>query len=529
MASEQLATVVDMLAARAEDVPDGTAFTFAGRRWSYREVSTAAKRAAGRFQQAGVGRGDNVLLAVPNGAAFFAAFYGTQWAGATAVPVYPGLGPPQVLAAARSCRARLIVGLGDEYDSRSGELRRLAARHGIAVLSPVDWRDTNPHASGVDLGPEDIAFIQYTSGSTGEPRGVQITHHNLLTNIGQLIAGMEITTADRFVSWLPTYHDMGLILMTMVPFYLGAELHLLPTSLRDVGTWLEAIQRTRGTFTAAPDFAYRLCLRKVADRVDLSSLRVALNAAEPVRARTIADFERTFGLDGVMVAGYGLAEATVGVSAWPPGSKPRVDGRGFVSVGKPFPGVAIRIQGDGEEGAPEASGEVLVASTANAAGYYEAPEATAEVFGDDGYVRTGDLGYLDGDGNLYIVGRKKNIIIVGGRNLAPQEIVQIVDSRPAVRLSAAVGIDRGGNEGEQAHVFAEVRAGVGSLDELHSLAVEIAADIWAGLGIRPARVHVLRPGSIPLTHNGKVRHALLREQFLSGALAEEGAVLYPRR
>ncbi len=481
-------TLVEMLAARA--AAGGRAFTFEGRVWTYREVWDEAGRAAAWMLADEVGPGDRVVIALPNGPDFFAAFYGALRAGAVAVPVFPGLGPEELARAVDRCDAALLV-------------------------TAATWGDAGPAPPLPGTRPDDLAMLQYTSGSTGEPKGVMISHRCLLTNIDQMVAGMAITPEDRFVSWLPAYHDMGLILMTMTPFDLGLELHLLPTSLRRVGTWLETIQATRATFTAAPDFAYRLALRRVSEDVDLSSLRMALNAAEPVRATTIADFEARSGLEGVMVAGYGLAECTVGVTTWPPGSRPPVDSRGFVSVGPPFPGIDLRIAADGE---------IEVSSPANALGYWGDEDATAEVFAPDGFVRTGDLGHLDDDGNLYIVGRKKEIIIVGGRNLAPQEIVRIVDRRPEVRMAAAVGIDRGGLEGEQPHVVAEVR-GIAD-DALHPLAVDIAADVSAALGIRPARVHLVAPGTIPLTHNGKVRAGALRSAITDAAF-RPGAVLYP--
>lgn len=514
MPARQAGTLVEVLEARACDDGDATAFTFGGAHRTYRDVWEASGRVAGRLIREGTVPGDTVVLAMGNGPRFFAAFYGTLRAGCTAVPVFPGLGPRQVVAVAEASFARLIL---READDRAREVGETARTKGITVLTPADWSGAAPADAARHPDPDVVAFVQRTSGSTGEPRGVRITHRNLLTNADQLIAGMEITGADRFVSWLPVYHDMGLILMTMVPFLLGAELHLLPTSLRNIGGWLSALGHTAGTFTAAPDFAYRLALRRAPEGVRLPDLRVALNAAEPVRAGTIAAFERAAGRTGVMISGYGLAEATVGVATWPPGTTPDVDERGFVSVGPPLPGVEIRIERDGRRAAAGESGEILVASAANAAGYLGAPAATANVFGNDGFVRTGDLGYLDGSGRLYVVGRSKEIIIVGGRNLAPQEIVEIVDERPRVRMSAAVAIDRGGFEGEQAYVFAEVR-GAPTARDAHDIIVGIASDLWDGLGFRPARVHLVRPGTIPLTHNGKVRTGELRERFLAGTL-----------
>ncbi|MEJ2513342.1 MAG: AMP-binding protein, partial [Anaerolineales bacterium] len=306
--------------------------------------------------------------------------------------------------------------------------------------------------------PDGIAFIQYTSGSTGNPKGVMITHHNLLTNIQQMVIGMEITLQEIFISWLPVYHDMGLILKTMVPFYLGAVVHLLETNLKDVGTWLQAIQDNKGTFTAAPDFAYRLCLRQIdPEQYDLSSLRVALNAAEPVRYSTIRDFEEAFRIPNTMVAGYGLAEATVGVSMWKPGAAALVDSNGHVSVGKPFPGVDILIVDGGKVLDFGQIGEIAIRSQANSLGYYQNPEQTGLLHWRDQYYLSGDLGYLDQERNLFIVSRKKNIIKRAGETISPQEIEEIVDRFPDIRYSAAVGIDSGGIEGEQVYIFAEVR------------------------------------------------------------------------
>ncbi|MGE5140547.1 MAG: class I adenylate-forming enzyme family protein, partial [Rudaea sp.] len=374
--------------------------------------------------------------------------------------------------------------------------------------------------------PGDVAFIQYTSGSTGEPKGVQLTHANLLTNITQLIAGMEITERDVFATWLPVYHDMGLILMTMVPFYLAAKLYLLPTDLRSASAWLDAIQERRATFTAAPDFAYRLALRSDPDgRHDLSSLRVALNAAEPVRTSTIESFHRMFRLGPVMAAGYGLAEATVGVSMSVPGTAPRVDAAGNVSVGRPFPGIDIRIL---QEGRPVRAGEVgdiAVRSPANTVGYLNNPAETARLFWGDGFILSGDLGHVDPEGYLFVVGRKKNIIKVAGETVSPREVEEYVDGVPGVRFSVALGIDRGRWEGEQLYVFAEIR--VAGDQDLNDLAREITETIHHQLGYRPGRVYLLRARSIPRTYNGKIQYERLKEMYLDGSLRATGAILYP--
>jgi acyl-coenzyme A synthetase/AMP-(fatty) acid ligase len=305
---------------------------------------------------------------------------------------------------------------------------------------------------------------------------------------------------------------------------------LLPTSLKDLHPWLEAIQTQRATFTAAPDFAYRLLFRHVnnPEQYDLSSLRVALNAAEPVRHETIEHFHQTFGLHNVMVAGYGLAEATVGVSMWPPNMASKVDTKGFVSVGPPFPDITIEIVKDDESLPAGQVGEITINSPANTRGYFDQPEATANLLWREGYVRSGDLGYLDEVGNLYIVGREKNIIKYFGRTVAPQEIEVAVDDLDMVRFSAAVGVDKGRIEGEQVYVFAEVRAGESRPEsELHDMVIDIVNSVHNRMGFRPARVYLLKPKSIPQTHNGKIQHQKLKEQYLDHTLNSEKRILFP--
>ena len=339
-------TLPDMLAWRARQTPEGTAFTFGDVSRTFAELGREIDRFAAVLAARGIARGDRVLVALPNGPDFFAVFYGIQRAGATAVPIFPGSGADRLADMTRLSGARVVV-LEDGLDPEdAAALRGPICAAGAELLGPAAAAGVEPIADLPGPGPDDLAYIQYTSGSTGDPKGVQLSHANLLVNIRQLIAGMEITASDVFVSWLPVFHDMGLVLMTMVPFSLAARLVLLPTSLRDIRRWLAAIERHAGTFTAAPDFAYRLALR-TGGRHDLSSLRVALNAAEPVRPTTLEAFAATFGLTNVMMPGYGLAEATVGVSMWPPGTEVAIDERGFPSVGPPFPDVELRIRGDG--------------------------------------------------------------------------------------------------------------------------------------------------------------------------------------
>lgn len=527
MPSPRYRSLIEMLDARARRQPGKAAFRFTGRDVTFGEIWESTGRFANCIRERGLEPGDRAVLALPNGGEFFTAFYGAQRAGGIAVPIFPGSGAERILSLAGLCGGKAIAVSAAMAVPAREQLEYLAAERGVTVLEVTDSTSFPTDGDFPVVEPGDLSYLQYTSGSTADPKGVEISHAMALANVEQLIAGMGITEREVFVSWLPVYHDMGLVLKTMVPFYLGARLVLLPASLTHVRRWLEAIERHRATFTAAPDFAYRLCLRRIKspEKLDLSSLRVALNAAEPVRRRTLSEFEAAYGLHHVMVAGYGLAEATVGVSMWPPRTPAKVDERGFVSVGRAFPGIDVAIvRGDGLA-EPGEVGEIVVRSPANTPGYYRNPEATAELFWRGDRIRTGDLGYLDRGGDLFIVGRQKNIIIHGGRNVAPQEIEEIVDRAAFVRRSAAVGVDRGRMEGEQVYVFAEVRAKRAAAEQ--AMTVEIVRAVHAGLGFRPGRVYLLRPRAIPLTPNGKLRHAALKERYLAGRLREEGWIVFP--
>jgi acyl-CoA synthetase (AMP-forming)/AMP-acid ligase II len=520
----EIPTLLDLLDRRASSTPRQAAFFWDNQAYSFEWLRRGVNRFAMELQQRSVASGDRVLISLPNGPDFFLAFYGVQRAGAIAVPLFPASGPARISAIAQLCGSSILVVPQKEQDAAQ------EAPPGLRTVCVGSTGDCPENASFPSVQADDIAFLQYTSGSTGAPKGVMLSHRGLLTNVEQLIAGMELSPSDCFVSWLPVYHDMGLILMTMAPFFLGAKLVLLPTSLANARPWFDAISRYRGTVTAAPDFAYRVALRSVRDPAsfDLSSLRLALNAAEPVRPATITGFERAFGLRNVLIAGYGLAEATVGVSSWPPGTPPLVDDRGVVSVGRSFPRIDVQIiDGDRTLG-PGQIGEIVVRSPANTPGYFSDPAETERLFWQENWIRTGDLGYLDGSGRLFVTGRLKNVIKHCGETIFPQEAEQIVDLLPFVRRCAAVGIDSGGPEGEQLWMFVELsRPGGFSENELYDSSIEVVQAIQAQLGIRPGRIYMLRPHSIPFTYNGKIRHAALREMYLSGGLRASNAVLFP--
>lgn len=528
--TERDVTLIDVLKEHAAKTPDRLAFTFAGQTHTYAQLWQGVQSLAAGFGELSLQGGGTVVMALPNSVEFFHAFYGTQLAGGVAVPVFPGSGVERILNISDLCSAKHILVPSTLPASRLSKLKQRARGAAREILTPEGVKDDPAGKSFPTPDPDGLAYLQYTSGSTGHPKGVMLTHRNIMENVWQMVAGMEITAEEIFVSWLPVYHDMGLILKTMVPFTIGAVTHLLPTDLKDIDRWFGTIEATRATFTAAPDFAYRLALRHLQKdkHYDLASLRVALNAAEPVRQQTMQDFHERFNLQDVMVAGYGLAEATVGVSMWKPGTANRVDEQGFVSVGRPFPGVQISILREGKIAAANQVGEILVDSPAKTRGYYEQPGDSDNLFWADGSIRTGDMGYLDKEGYLFIVGRLKNTIKIAGRTVYAQEVEEVVDRVDGVRYSAAVGIDRSRLEGEQVYVFAEIRDSEhASTSDLEDTLISIIESFYEHMGFRPGRVYLLKPKTIPLTHNGKIQHLKLKESYLNGSLAAKHGLLYP--
>ncbi len=387
-----------------------------------------------------------------------------------------------------------------------------------AALQEVPRESAAPPLAG---SGEDVAFLQPTSGTSGEPRAAVILQRNALASLRSSRDFLGIGPRDVLVSWVPPWHDLGLLRFVLGPVYFGAPCHLVPPAVSTLPLWLETAARVRATIVGAPDFAYRLAARLVEARgLDLSSLRYATNGGEPVRQSTIVAFEERFGVPGVVRPGYGLAEATLGVTCLRPGEPLRVDSRGNVSCGRPFPGVEVRIAREaGDEG------EILVRSPAVFAGYFEAEEASAEAL-RDGWLHTGDIGRLDPDGHLYVLGRKRALLKRGGVPVAPRELEEAAQSVPGIRIAAAIGLPPAPEAATEEIVVA---AEVDPAAALPQLAAAVARAIEAALGFAPDRVLVLAPRTIPRTTNGKIRHRRLRDELIEGDLERRGAVLFSSR
>ncbi|MEM7153764.1 MAG: AMP-binding protein [Myxococcota bacterium] len=519
-------TLAEMVLRRAVLTPDREAFRFDDEVCTYAELAIFVERVARALRRAGVSGGDVVVLMMPNCAEFLPLFHGITRLGAIVAPIFHASGPERIASIVRDCQATMVITRGRLDDAACRDLDAALEGTEVDLVALADvFTDAE---AGHELEPlpvpepDAVAMLQYTSGTTGDSKGVMLTHRGLMANIRQMIPPAQFNPDDVFVSWLPVYHDMGLITMTLCPMYVGARVVLLPVSLRPQA-WFEAITEHRGTMTAAPDFAYRFALRFGGDvgKYDLTSLRFALVAAEPVRASTIEAFETAHGLRNVLRPGYGLAEICVGAAFWPLSRDGLVvDDDGFVGVGAPLTDFDVDIrQGDRSMPAGE-RGEVCLRSPSQTAGYYRDAELTDRLTTSDGFIRTGDVGYVDEDGVLFIVGRTKEVIIVAGRNLAPKEVEEIVDSVDGVASSMALGIDEGGKAGEHLHLFVEARA---PRREWTTLAQAIGAKVKARLGLRPSRVHMVKRGTIPRTHNGKRQYATMRARYLAER-AEEQAV-----
>jgi acyl-CoA synthetase (AMP-forming)/AMP-acid ligase II len=516
-------TIVEVMRRRTALDPDRPYFTLYGETVTYGRMWEQSGRHAGAFARAGVARGDKVALVYPTCAEFFASFLGALRLGAIPVPLYPTLGVEPTANILRDAETVAVATIGW---FRQGVDASVALAPGVrAVLEPPDLEAGETPSRLPEASDEDLAFIQYTSGSTGQPRGVMLTHRNVVNTCHFMAEAAGITSDDRVVSWLPLYHDMGLIGCCLTPPLAGTQLWLLPPDLRNPRPWLELVTELRATFTVSPDFGFRNCVRNVRDTagLDLSSLRAALSGAEPVRPSTIAAFEQHFELKNVIAPCYGLAEATLAVAIWPAGTPRRVDTSGrFVSVGPPCRGVQVRIAApEGPVPLPSGlEGEILVKSPGVMRGYYNNPAATAQVLLPGGWLRTGDLGFLDDDGCLFVTGRLKDLMILGGQNVVPGDIEEAVDHVPGVRYAAAVGLESERTGSQRLHIVAEVRDETPDDGAHHRLVTEIVRRVHETSGHRPARVLLVRAGTIPKTSSGKIQRSRLAEMIRDGGLRD---------
>lgn len=489
-------SIVDALLSHAAARPDSLAYNAVGESASYRELADAARHLARVLAADGLGPGKHVGLLLGTGLDFLRALYAVQMTGAAPVALNHAMPPARAERLARVARCDLVL----DADAITRALRMPAPSVG---LPPVD--------------PEAPAFLQLTSGTTGEPRAVVILHRNLAACLESNCARLEVLPNDVYVSWMPLHHDFGLVRFVFSPLFVGRPAHLLAPSIFNLRPWLETIARVRGTVTGAPDFAFRMAARTVDPAgIDLASLRLASSGGEPVRASTVSAFEKRFAVRHVVQPAYGLAEATLGLTSCAPGAPLRLDAAGRVSCGRPYPGIEVWIEGeDGRRLPAGEAGEIVGRGPIVFARYLDDAAATREAL-RGGALHTGDVGVVDADGHVYPIARKRALIKRAGAAIAPREIEEAADRVSGVRYSAAVGRSR--DDGLEAIVVVvEVQAEtVDTADARQRIAGTIEEEITRDLGFGPDEVLLVPPRSIPRTANGKIRYGALRDLLAAG-------------
>lgn len=509
---------------------------------------------AARLQAGGIGAGAHVSILAPTSRALVTMMQATWLVGGTLIvlPLPMRLGSLEEFVEQTKNRVAnadttvLVVDndlapfLGDAAsgpDAPPVLLLQDTVNEGIAT-GPAAYRRP-------EIGPDDLAILQFTSGSTSEPKGVMIPHRIICANHDAMISRARMTRADVLVSWLPLYHDMGLVGLLLLGMAVGVDLVLAAPQdfLGDPGRWMEWIARYGGTATAGPNFSWVLAaraLRQRKDTLDLSSLRIGLNGAEPVDPATVRAFidaGARHGLrPGSVFPAFGMAEVAIGGTFPEPMAGLRTDlvdaaaleadgravpvepgvedGRELVKLGRVLDGMELRIvdPSDGSLRAEREVGELQIRGTSVTPGYYNNPEATEELF-DEGWLGTGDLAYLV-DGELVICGRIKDLIIVGGRNVYPQDIERVVGEVEGVRAGNVIAFGVAGRHNkETVVVVAESRT-----DDGDGLRAAVKHAVGEAIGLPVRDVVLVTPGTLPKTSSGKLQRALCKQRYLAEEL-----------
>ena len=532
--------------------------------YSHAELFARAQRAAGGLAARGIAPGDRVAIVAGTSPEFFDGLFGALLAGAVAVPLYPPvrLGRLQeyharTAAALNAARVRLVLA-----DGRSRRVlgRAIARAHQPLTCVPLTELDGEPLALR-ESDPDELALVQFSSGTTHAPKPVALSHRQLLANVraigDMIIDAYPETDVFRHIaaSWLPLYHDMGLVGGVFTSLFHGRDLVLIPPELfiARPALWLRAISRHRATISPAPNFAYALCADRIRDEeiegVDLSTWKVAMNGAEPVTPVALERFVARFSKNGLppeaLTPVYGLAEAALavtfsalrepfGIHHFDPQALAErriairvAHGQPIVSLGRPLAGFAIEIVDD--RGGPLAEGElgrVRVRGPSLMKGYDGMPDETKRVL-TNGWLDTGDIGFLS-EGQLHLLGRAKDVVLLRGRNFAPQDFEHAIDDLPAVRTgcSAAVSVLAEDGSGEELWLFAE-RARESTMTD-SAFTAAVIQRVLERTGIRAARVIPLAPGTLARTSSGKIRRAETLRAYRSGALAKPAPVSLAR-
>ena len=523
----------------------------------YGQLHEEAEKIAKGLQHRGIRPGETVAIMLPTGDTFFYTFFGILLAGAVPVPIYPPFRPDRIEEYAKrevkilqNAQTRILITF-----ARAAILSNILQTF-IPSLKEVttvkNLQKTSGSMEQISIESNDPALIQYTSGSTGDPKGVLLTHENFLANIRGLGKAIPITNSDVSVSWLPLYHDMGLM-NWLGSLYYGVPLTVLSplTFLSRPERWLWAIHYHRATLSGGPNFAYELCAKKINPKdiegLDLSSWKFAFNGAEGINPKTLERFHKKFSRYGFKMESfapvYGLAESTVALTFPTEKRVPRVDriqrnifeleGKAitatnendkdileFVGCGEAMSNHAVRIVDEaGIEAAERTVGNLQFRGPSSMQGYFNNPAATQKVF-HDGWWDTGDLGYLVGK-ELFITGRKKDLIIKAGRNLYPEEVEEIVSQIPSIRKGCVIafGVNDPNTGTEKLVVVAETYdLSKEAKQKIHNEVIEKMA---VDLGIPPDAVILVPPRTVPKTSSGKLQRSACKQAYLDGKLTQQ--------
>jgi fatty-acyl-CoA synthase len=544
-------TVADALVRAAESPCGIRAIEHDGRSLviPYDTLLSDVLRVAGALQAQGLAPGDRVALVIPEVADFIRAFFGISAAGLVPVPLCPPAQAGDLATFARQSKHILAASRAGAVVTSAGVAPLLDAAQtspSTPVLTIDVLRGGPPLTQPVAVPRDATALLQFTSGSTAAPKGVVLSHANLAANVGAIIgpAGLDVQPDDVGISWLPLYHDMGLIGMLLAAVYSRADTILMSPVLflKRPTAWLDAISTYRATVSFAPNFAYELCLRRVKasqiDALDLSSWRVAGCGAEPIRADVLAAFAEHFAPAGFrassFLASYGLAEHSLAVTFAPNGitvdtvdadclvrrsiAAPSAQGSTqvvrLVGCGRAFPGHEVHVVDESGRRLPERHvGTVVARGPSVMQGYFEDPVATADTL-RDGWLYTGDVGYV-ADGHLFVCGRTKDLIIRQGRKYHPPDLESAIAGLPGIRPSGVVvfGINRASAADEVVAVL-EARGSTAPDDVVD----QVRRRVRETAGLELDRVVIAPPGTIPRTTSGKVRRAETRERLEAGTL-----------
>ena len=551
----------------ASQHPDRPLYVFPETRWrteeslTYGQLARLAAAAADVLSESAK-PGDRALLLCSTGTAFWEAFMGCLARGIIAVPLnIPSLNRSSefLQSVCDDCAPSLLV----MDDDTAALFDRRRDRHpyfaGIRTVTPNDWRDRECDYAPHEVPSDSTAFFQYTSGSTSHPKGVQITHGNVLSNLRFIQQHMELPTdTGRGVTWLPHYHDMGLVGSYLGALYTRSTTWCVPPeefALRPV-RWLQLISEHHADISGGPDFAWRVCVERIPDDqldgLDLSSLRVAFVGAERVCAETLQQFAERFAPCGfradMFFPCYGLGESTLMVSGGPVRESPIVrsvsssalfehrleppasaaDTTRLCASGRTFDGCDVLIT-DVESGQPVADdviGEVVTRSPSVTPGYFRRPELNAELFRDvktgdltRRFLRTGDLGFLS-DGALFITGRLRELMIVRGRNLYPDDVEErVCEAHEAIAAGGAVAFSAERAGEESLIIAAELTRAAMRMDNADDVLTAVRHRVTEAFGVTPAEILLLRPASVPRTSSGKPRRLAVRASYLDDSIA----------